>query len=186
MNWKKFLTPLLALACLVSPALSQIEAGQDVRIRITGIPAAMKHKIDADYPVSDKGTVNLPFIGKIQAAGLQPDELARAIEDAYKEADIFANPKIEVIASPAHGPRLRVVHVGGQVRKPGPRQFEEGMTVFQAVQAAGGATEFGAMNRVILYRDGKGQNIDLTKPENKGVLTELDDTIEVPAMKNCL
>lgn len=78
------------------------------------------------------------------------------------------------------GPKEQLVHIGGQVKAPGPRPFRQGLTVFQAVQAAGGATEFGAMNRVILFREGKQRKIDLKKAENMGIVTEPNDTIQVP------
>ena len=53
----------------------------------------------------------------------------------------------------------------GHVRKPEQYEFEKGMTVFQALQAAGGAAEYGAINRAGLFRNGKAQNIGLTQPE---------------------
>lgn len=181
MNWKSIFAPLLALACLVSPAFSQIEAGQSVKIKIMGVPAEEKAKIDETYPVSKHGMVNLPFIGEIRAAGLDSDELAKAIEKAYREGEIYPDPTIGVIANQGEdGPLAQVVHIGGQVRAPGPRPFAKGLTVFQAVQAAGGATEFGSMKRVILWREGQQQKINLETAEGKGVITRPLDTIEVP------
>lgn len=181
MNWKTFFAPLLALACLVSPAFSQIEAGQSVKIRIMGVPAEEKAKIDEIYPVSKKGTVDMPFIGEIRAAGLESDELAKAIENAYREGEIYPDPTIAVIANGIDDrPLEQAVHIGGFVRAPGPRPFAKGLTVFQAVQAAGGATEFGSMKRATLFREGKQQKINLETLEGKGVVTQPHDTIEVP------
>jgi hypothetical protein len=54
------------------------------------------------------------------------------------------------------------------------------MTLHQAVQAAGGATEFGSLKRAKLYRDGKVQTYDLIDPESMLIQIEPDDTIEVP------
>lgn len=181
MNWKKLLSPLLALACFVSPAFSQIEAGHSVLIKIMGVPAEEKAKIDETYPVSKGGMVNLPFIGEIRAAGLESDQLAKSIQNAYREGGIYNDATIQVIANEnERGVVAQVVHLGGHVRAPGPRAFTKGLTVFQAVQAAGGPTEFGAMKRVILWREGKQQKIDLTKPEGMGIITVPNDTIQVP------
>lgn len=181
MNWKRFLAPLLALACLVSPAASQIEAGQSIKIKIMGVPAEEKAKIDEIYPVSNKGMVNMPFIGEIRAAGLESDQLAKSIQNAYREGGIYNDATIQVIANGIDDrPLEQAVHIGGFVRAPGPRPFAKGLTVFQAVQAAGGATEFGSMKRVILYREGKQQKINLNTLEGKGVITRPHDTIEVP------
>ncbi len=184
MKNKPFVALLLTLTCLICPAFSQIEAGQSVKIRIMGVPAEEKAKIDEVYPVSKIGMVNLPFIGEIRAAGLESDELAKAIENAYREGEIYPDPTIAVIANGIEDDVVnQVVHVGGNVRVTGARPFAKGLTVFQAIQAAGGPNEFGAMNRVILLRGGKEQVIDLEGLAGKGVISMPNDTIEVPAKK---
>ena len=182
MNRKALLSVLSAFACLVSSAFAQIEAGQSVEIRIMGVPAEEKGKIDETYPVAGNGLVHLPMLDEgIRAAGLEADQLARVIEKAYRDADIYPNPKISVFANANQkGPIDQVVHLGGHVRAPGQRPWRKGLTVFQAVQAAGGADDFGAMNRVVLWRLGKPQVINLKTAEGKGVVTLPDDTIEVP------
>lgn len=180
MNGKSFLAAALALACLVTPALSQIEAGQAVDIRIKGIPHADKIGLDGKYPLIENGKVNLPYIGGIQAVGIEPDDLAKLIENAYREAKIYLEPKVRVTTH--QGNRVKddaVVHVRGHVHEEGSRPYEKGLTVFQAVQAAGGATESAANRRVILWRDGGQQRIDLTTSEGKGVVVHPYDTIAV-------
>jgi protein involved in polysaccharide export with SLBB domain len=54
------------------------------------------------------------------------------------------------------------------------------MTLYQAVQAAGGTTEFGFLKRVTLYRSGKSRICDLTDPEAMKTTLIADDTIDVP------
>ncbi len=73
-----------------------------------------------------------------------------------------------------------VVTVGGQVRRPGPVPYQKALTIYAAIQAAGGATEFGSLRRVKIIRDQKVTTHDLTKDEVKVVLTQDNDTIEVP------
>ena len=171
----------LCLAGFICPALSQIEAGHSVQITIMGVPGEEKSKIDAIYPVSDSGTVNLPFIGNIRAAGLRPEVLAASIQNAYKSAEIYTDPTIQVISTrEGAGVREQVVHLGGQVRRTGPVAYQKNLTIYQAVQAAGGATEFGSLKRVKLYRSGKIQTFDLTNPQFMRVPLQPDDTIEVP------
>jgi len=78
-----------------------------------------------------------------------------------------------------------VVTVGGQVRRPGPVPYDKSLTLYAAIQSAGGATEFGSMRRVKVIHDGKATTHDLTKDEAKVILTGRNDTIEVPS-KNFL
>ncbi|MBK1881436.1 SLBB domain-containing protein [Luteolibacter pohnpeiensis] len=74
----------------------------------------------------------------------------------------------------------KIVTVGGQVKRPGPVAMSKKLTLYQAIQAAGGVTPFGAMNRVKVHRNGEVKIYDLTKDENMSVKVQEDDTIEVP------
>lgn len=84
------------------------------------------------------------------------------------------------------GPEVeeKAVHVGGQVRNSGPVDFKAGMTAEQAITAAGGATEFAALRRVEILRDGGAQTINMTTPEGRGVPLRKDDILTVPE-KSC-
>ncbi len=186
LNIRSFFYFLLGLIFTISPVMSQIEAGTSVQITIMGVPAEEKGKIDALYPVSQNGTVNLPFIGKMRAAGMSPEALSAAIQSAYRSAQIYTSPTIQVISTTeGGGVREEMVHIGGQVRRPGPAKYNNNLTIYQAIQAAGGATEFGSLKRVKLYRGGKTQTFDLTNPQFMRVPLRPDDTIEVP-QKNWL
>ncbi len=183
---RSLFTSMLVLLALVAPALSEIEAGKSVQITIMGVPAEEKGKIDAIYPVSESGTVNLPFIGKLRASGRSPESLASAIQNAYKSAQIYNSPTIQVISTAIGGSvDQEMIHVGGQVRRTGPVVFQKNLTIYQAVQAAGGATEFGSLKRVKLYRNGKTQTFDLSNPQFMRVPLQPNDTLEVP-QKNWL
>ena len=178
---KSIFTCLLALVAIAAPVLAQIESGKSIQITISGVPNEEKGKIDSIYPVSESGTVNLPFIGRIQASGKSPESLATAIQNAYKNAEIYNNPTIQVISTAVGGSvDQEMVHVGGQVRRTGPVNFQKNLNIYQAVQAAGGATEFGSLKRVKLYRGGKTMTYDLTNAQFKRVPLQPDDTIEVP------
>jgi len=180
MNLKGML--LVALLALFGSAvgLSQIEAGHAIRITIKGIPAEDKAIIEEAYPVGKEGTVNLPYVGKINAAGKTTEQLARDIEKAYVDAKIYTKPTVHARLGLGDGTRMPVIHIGGQVRNPGPVLFAEGMTLWKAIQAAGGETEFASLRRVKLYREGEQTIYDMTHKENFTMPLEANDTIEVP------
>lgn len=172
---------MLAFLVLFCPVFSQIQQGTALQITIQGVPKEEQTTINGMYPVSESGTINLPYIGTMRAAGLRPEELASLIQNAYKEAQIYNNPTIQIIwTAEGAGVREQVVHVGGYVRKPGPVQFQRNLTIWQAVQAAGGASEFGSLKRVKLYRAGKIQTYDIDNVEFKQIRLQPDDTLEVP------
>jgi len=180
MKFKSIATLIVSLSCLATGAFGQIQAGRAIQISVSGVPSEEKGRIDAIYPVSESGMVNIPFIGPMRAAGLRAEQLASALESRFREAQIYTSPTFQVIDSSAKSIEEKVVTIGGQVRKTGPVPYNRGLTLYQAIQNAGGATEFGSMHRVKLYRAGKQTEYDLSKGENMNILLESDDTIEVP------
>jgi protein involved in polysaccharide export with SLBB domain len=171
----------LALFALV-PTLKAgiIEAGQAIQITIQGVPISEQGRVNGTYSVSDAGYVRLWGINNIKAAGVDSNVLAQSIETAYKRAEIYTNPNVQVLANSSDKLIEQLLTVGGRVRAPGPKPFQKGMTLFQAVMASGGPTEFGAINRVKLYRNGKVYIYDLTKGEHKLLKVYPNDTIDVP------
>lgn len=181
MKFKTLQIILVAFIATISPLFSQIASGTSVQVTIMGVPIDEKTKIDANYFVSDDGTINLPFIGRMSAVGMRPEALAAKIQNAYRAAEIYSSPTIQVISTAEGGEvKAQVVHLGGQVRSPGRGAFTKGLTLWQAIQSAGGATEFGSLKRVKLYREGSSQTYDITKPENMRILLKPDDTIQIP------
>ncbi|MEI6606307.1 MAG: polysaccharide biosynthesis/export family protein [Verrucomicrobiota bacterium] len=159
---------------------TQIKPGRAITITILGVPTEEKTRFDGTYPVSESGMINMPHIGPIKASGLQADELSRVLQSTYKTREIYTNPTIQVLSSSADTLDKQVVHIGGQVRKTGPAEYTQGLTLYQAIQAGGGPTEFGSMYRVKLFRKGTQRQYDLTDAKNMAIVLEPNDTIEVP------
>ena len=184
---KRLFALLACVAGLVQGLSAQtaIRAGQAIEIRIGGVPATEVTMVNNTYPVSDDGSIRMPLIGTVRAAGLSPQTLAANIESAYRSADIYTHPTIQVLASSDEQLAKLEVTVGGQVRNPGPVPFTRGLTLYNAVQAAKGASEFGAMNRVALIRGGQRREYNLKSTKFMNIPLEEGDTIEVP-QKNFL
>lgn len=180
MDLKKILFFLITLIGFVSPLMAQIESGQAVQITISGVPVEEKSRIDGAYPVSEDGFINMSFIGRVKAAGLRNEGLALSLQARYREAGIYTNATIQVISNSGNTINEQKVVVGGQVRAPGPRPFTKGLTLWQAVQAAGGPTEFGSMRRVTLFRDGKQLVYDLSSGKFMDTAVQPNDAINVP------
>jgi protein involved in polysaccharide export with SLBB domain len=181
MNLKPLFFTLLSLLLLQISAQAQIQAGKAINITISNVPDEDKATVTGVYPVSENGMINMPFIGLVRAAGLQNQDLANSLQSRYKSAGIYTNPTIQVITNAQDSQvNQETVTVGGQVRRPGPVPFGKDLTLWQAVQAAGGATEFGSMYRVRLFRDGNQKSYDLTKAQFMRVPLQRNDTIEVP------
>jgi polysaccharide export outer membrane protein len=183
MNLNRIVAGLFALFCMSAPVLAQIQAGRAIIITISGVPTEEKARFDVNYPVSESGMINMPLIGQVKAAGLRADELQAVLQSRYKSAGIYTHPTFQVIDSSAGKIVEQLVVVGGQVRRPGPVPYNRNLTLYQAIQNAGGATEFGSMKRVKLIRNGQQKLYDLTILKFMQIPLEPDDTIEIPQKK---
>ena len=178
--FKRMLAGLFALISISASAVAQIQPGRAIQITISGVPSEEKSRFDSIYPVSESGMINMPFIGQVRASGMRAEQLAASLESRYKAEGIYSHPTIQVIDSSAKTIEEQVVHVGGQVRRTGPVSYNRTLTLYQAIQAAGGATEFGSMKRVKLFRAGQQKQYDLTKAQFMNIPLSPNDTIEVP------
>jgi len=181
MNIKRILLGLLMFAATSIIAFGQIEAGKSIQITISGVPDKDRTAITNTYPVSESGMINMPYIGAVRAAGLRTDQLQSTLQTLYKNGGFYTNPTIQVISN-AIGANVaqETVTVGGQVRRPGPVPYAKELTLWSAIQAAGGATEFGSMKRVKVIRNGNQKSYDVTKPQFMQIQLQRNDTIEVP------
>jgi protein involved in polysaccharide export with SLBB domain len=183
---KTFTSLLSALFVLLSVLVShaeQVLAGRGVEIRIQGVPVEEQGRINGTYGVSQEGKVRMPDVGEVQIGGLKAHAAAAKLEAAYKSAGIYTSPTFQVFATiDGNAPRKETVTIAGFVRNPGPVDFTPGLTIFQAIAAAGGENEFGAMNRVNLMRGKSVKTYNMKVLEDRNVTLEPGDTIEVPKM----
>lgn len=164
----------------ILPSMAEIKAKQTLQINIQGVPQSEQMRLNAMYVVSDSGTINMWEIGTMRAAGRTPTELAASIAAAYKAKGIYTSPTFQVMPQNAGDTIASTITVGGQVGGSGTKPFLEGMTIYDAVSAAGGPTPFGAMNRVKLYRNAKVYTYNLKTDSHKQVKIYPGDAIEVP------
>jgi len=89
--------------------------------------------------VAADGTIGLPLLkGRIEAAGLMPEELAERIAEALKQERILVDPIVEVtVAEYASRP----ISVMGAVRRPLTFQASGRVTLLDALARAEGLTE---------------------------------------------
>jgi protein involved in polysaccharide export with SLBB domain len=180
---KNRITILLALLtfALFSPCFAQIVEGRGIEIRIQGVPPEEKGRIDGGYSVSTSGTVRMPLIeGEVSVAGMSTNAAAAKLEAIYRNAGIYSNATFQISASGADAVRQDMVTVSGFVRAPGPKPYTPGLTLYQAVAAAGGQNEFGNLRRVLLMRGKSSRVYDLNNMQDRNIVLQRDDTIEVP------
>lgn len=179
-----FLIYLFSLFIGESVFAQSISKKTTLDIMIKGVPANEQGRISGKYVVGGDGRVYLPLLKLgIHASGLSSSALARRIETAYKEAQIYKNPRITVISSKDIAQSnidTNTVSVGGYVKRPGSVPYKRGMTLFEAVTAAGGENAYGSKKKVELHRNGKKYVYDLRRSSHMNVKIYPNDSIVVP------
>ncbi len=173
---------LLLLAAAGATAFAQdavLRPGDQIEIRLGGVPPEEISQVSAQYTVDGQGFVNVPHIGKVKAAGVTQGDLQNAIEGSYRSQQIYTNPTVTInVANQA-----RFVNVGGDVKSPQRVPYTADMTLQSAVMACGGFTEYANQKQVQLMQDGK-QSIhnfnDIRKNPSRDVPLKPGDNIWVP------
>ena len=166
------LSLVLATTSRAAESVPAIEASETTPVADT---AADTYKIGVDdivqvsvwrnpelgitVPVRPDGMISVPLVGDVMAGSRTPGEVAATIQKGL--ATYVRDPQVAVILTELRSHEyLSRVRVTGAVRQPVSIPYRPGMTVLDAVLAAGGVTEFASANRSNLYR----RNGDTTLP----------------------
>lgn len=160
---------LLALCCVVLALLAgcapgsglpplppaaageyRLGPGDAVRLTTFG-----QDQLTGEFHVGDDGTIAVPLLGSVRAAGRTPEELQAAVADGLKRANLLRDPKVSVEVS-----AYRPIFVLGEVNKPGQYPYQPGMTVVTAVAVAGGFTYRAVQGYASVVRTADGRAIE--------------------------
>lgn len=147
-------------------------------------------KPPVELVVTDSGEMEVPLIGRVQAAGKTCKQLAHDIK-ALLEKDYFHTCNVIIGLDSASTKSRGKVYLMGQVRTQGPMDIpvDEKFTVSKAVLRAGGLGDFANKKkvRVVRQRDGQTETIyvDLAQVLDRGrvekdVELEPNDLVVVP------
>ena len=173
---RRLLTILLitALACFAgagnaqdASAIYRLSSGDQIKITVYG-----HEDLSGEFEVDSQGSIGLPLIEEVMAAGLTVEELEIAITDELKP-DYLRNPSvtIEVLS-------YRPIFILGEVRAPGAYPYAKGMTVVNVVALAGGYTYRARTKAIIITRrDGEAKG-EIEANADTAILP--GDIIEVP------
>jgi polysaccharide export outer membrane protein len=95
------------------------------------------------------GTITLPLIGDMKAAGKTPSALKSEIETRLKDFVKLEGTAVTVSVTAVNSYRFTV---SGEVVRPGIFQASQYTTVAEAIALAGGFTRFASRDEIIIYR----------------------------------
>ena len=141
-------------------------------------------QLSGKVTVASDGTIAMPLIGRVPAAGLTPDQLKADLEKRYARYVHDANATVRVADPASH-----VFYVLGQVNKPGAYKLHSGEVLSQALAEAGGLAEFADPGKIRILRHKESETVVLTVNYNvvrsggdvsADVPVEPGDTVQVP------
>jgi protein involved in polysaccharide export with SLBB domain len=144
--------------------------------------------LNEDVVVRPDGMISLQLVDDVKVSGLTPGEVDGELTRRYSSE--LANPAVSVIVKTPAGGRI---YVGGEVGRQGALRIVGDLSLFQAIQEAGGFTKTAQRSQVVLIRrdaDGKAQGrlIDV-RPVQTGtqpgddILLRPFDVVFVPRSK---
>jgi protein involved in polysaccharide export with SLBB domain len=161
------------------PLRLSILPGDLLEIKFPYVP-----ELNESQTVREDGMISLPFIGDVRARDKTPDELRAELIARY--ARELKKPELLVLV---RSRAARLVYVGGEVVKPGALEMREGLTVLEAIMAAGGPLVRSAeLSNVVIvrHRDNRryGGAVDLSEAflgyEGRAFYLEPQDIVFVP------
>jgi polysaccharide export outer membrane protein len=186
------LVPTFALSIVVSSLATSTKAGTSIEYLLTTgdilrIQVFQEPDLDREVRVSHDGSVTLPLIGKVTAAGLNTETLETEISKKYGDG-ILVSPQITVNVIKY---KSRVVNVLGSLNAPQAIEYPAGekMTLLEILSRAGGFNRLADRRKVRITRSlpsGKSstQVIDvenlLSSTDTTTIYLEPDDIVFVP------
>jgi len=122
------------------------------------IPAGeFRDPVDAGHLVSASGTIFFPYVGEVKVAGKTIDEIRVILRSKLNH--YIQNPQLGVRVAAFRSKRA---YVTGEVKQPSVLPITDTpLTVLEAINRAGGATEIADLRNVVLTRNDRSRRIDL-------------------------
>jgi polysaccharide biosynthesis/export protein len=122
----------------------RINPGDDLEVYVWG-----EERLQRNVKVLPDGTIAFPLVGQVEAEGLLPQELERAISDRLRGQYRGDVPQVTVSVVAASGMQFSVM---GRVKAPGTFTPGRYVTVLEALSMAGGPNEFANLDNVLVIR----------------------------------
>jgi polysaccharide export outer membrane protein len=106
------------------------------------------------FTVAPDGTVDLPYIKRLEVSGLEPQQIAEAVRKRLVELDFLTDPIVTISVKEYNSKRVEVL---GEVQKPGSLSFQPGMTLLRAISLAGGFNQIANRDKVTIRRQSNGK-----------------------------
>jgi polysaccharide export outer membrane protein len=132
-------------------SIATLRTGDIFDMRLSGMPAEFAGDFNLQYTIGQEGTVSVPLIGELRAAGLTPTQLERSVESKLVGGKIFTHPTVLIAVAQA----TRYVSISGGVRQPQRLSWSTDLTLSSAIGNCQGLSDFGSGKGIRIIREGK-------------------------------
>lgn len=151
-----------------TPAAYVLASGDRIRVTVYG-----EDRLSGEFAVTTTGQISFPLIGNLDVAGLTLADAQAMIHDRLADG-YLKDPRVT-----AEFTTYRPYYVLGEIVRPGQFPYVDGLTLRQAIAAAGGFTYRAKRNLIYVLAPGASEEIavDLTKVPNR--LVKPGETIRI-------
>ncbi|MFO0663099.1 MAG: polysaccharide biosynthesis/export family protein [Polyangiaceae bacterium] len=143
-----------------------------------------EEKLPKEYRVAPDGTIDFPYIKRLQVNGLDPQEVQARIRLALQEGKILSDPQVSVFVKQYNSKKVNML---GQVMKPGPLPYVDGMKLVDAISQVGGFTALADTREVVIIRTiGPGKTVTavvcveaITDGKQPDILLQAGDIVKI-------
>ena len=135
-------------ASAASPLEYRIGPGDVLDISVWKNP-----ELSRTVSVEPGGTISLPLLNQVPAAGLTPNELGTKLVQQLSE--FIPNPVVSVLPKDVHSYAISVI---GEASHPGHFELQRPTTVLEALALAGGLTQFASYRGIFVIRNEGGKS----------------------------
>lgn len=112
--------------------------------------SVMNHdELKSSVTILPDGTVTVPVLGRVKAAGLTVDQLTSKIQEGLSVT--YNQPQVSVVVQTTYGLKVNVV---GAVKTPGIYDYKTGWRVLDLLAVCGGPAQDSSLTQATLWTDG--------------------------------
>lgn len=117
------------------------------------------------FVVDSEGNVQFPYVGNVPVAGLRVEDAQAKLTQRLSQ--VFVKPQVTLRVASF---RARQVYVDGEVHTPGAQPINDiPMTLYEAINRAGGVNPTADQSRILLVRDGASYSLNLSQMLERGI-----------------
>lgn len=152
-----YIARLLFLLAMLAPTGEAVFAQDESTYRLAIGDVVSIHVFDEPdlsfdrVQLTDRGTIQFPFLGTVVAVGMTTAQVQQAIIDGLKP-DYLVDPQVTISIV-----EYRPFFLTGEVQQPGSIPYQPGLTLRQAITIAGGLTERASPSKIsVVSKEGDG------------------------------